>query len=159
MSTLRYGTAVLAAGLLAGCAAQNSDTNKGAADGANGPAARMTADAPTSTEMAAYAGAHVFPSNLAPSSDLRAAALVTPDRSAIKVYNFSSQPLRDVELWVNGAYVQRVNGIPASGSVTIRTTNLYNGLGRNFASQSEPVSRVQIRNSQGLYNLLGPASE
>ncbi|MDB5354360.1 MAG: hypothetical protein JWN24_813 [Phycisphaerales bacterium] len=158
MSTLHYVLAAFAAAAIAGCASTNSDGGKTSATEPNGPA-RMTAEAPTSTEMAAYAGAHVFPSNMTPSSDLRAAALVSADRNAIKVYNFSGEPLHDVEVWVNGAYVQRVQGIPASGSVTIRTINLYNGMGRNFASQSEPVSRVQVRDSRGLYNLLGPASE
>ncbi|MDB5334200.1 MAG: hypothetical protein JWP03_5351 [Phycisphaerales bacterium] len=160
MTTLRYTLAILAAAAIGGCAGQNSgDAGKAAAGDDHGPKDRMTAQAPTPTEMAAYAGAHVFPSNMTASSDLRAAALVSADRSAVKIYNFSAQPLHDVEVWVNGAYVERVEGIPASGSVTLRASNLYNGLGKNFASQSEPVSRVQIRDREGLFNLLGPASE
>jgi hypothetical protein len=160
MTTLRYTLAILAAAALGGCTGQNNgDTSKAqAVADDHGPHDRMTAQAPTPTEMAAYAGAHVFPSNMT-ASDLRAAALVSSDRSAMKIYNFGAQPLHDVEVWVNGAYVERVEGIPASGSVTLRTSNLYNGLGKNFASQSEPVSRVQIRDREGLYNLLGPASE
>src|SRR4051812_40457717 len=125
MKTLRYAFAILAAAAVAGCAGPNNgDTSKSAAADDHGPHDRMTAQAPTPTEMAAYAGAHVFPSNMTASSDLRAAALVSADRSAVKIYNFSTQPLHDVEVWVNGAYVERVDGIPASGSVTLRASNL-----------------------------------
>jgi hypothetical protein len=116
------------------------------------------AEAMTDTQLAAYAGHAKFPTSQ-PQDQTRVAAIVSGDRKTIKIYNFENQPLRAVNLWVNGAYVQPIQGIPAHGRVVVRTDKLFNGLGDAFAKHSEEVTRVQLETSDGLYTLLGPASE
>jgi len=110
------------------------------------------------TQLAAYAGNARFPSTQSRDSG-KVAAIVSKDRRTIKIYNFEGQPLRTVNVWVNGAYVQPLQGIPAQGRAIIRTDKLFNGLGDTFAKRSEEVARVQVETREGVYNLLGPATE
>ena len=116
------------------------------------------AEAMSDTQLAAYAGNAKFPQSR-PRDDWKAAAIVSKDRRTIKIYNFEGQPLRTVNLWVNGAYVQPLQGVPAQGRAIVRTDKLFNGLGDTFAKRSEEVARVQLETRDGLYNLLGPATE
>jgi hypothetical protein len=151
----RVLTTALIAVLFAGCGPSRKSTA-----GANGDLG--TRDTPTQpltpTQLAAYAGNAKYP-NVTPVNDLRAAAIVSRDRSQIKIYNFDRAPLRTVNVWVNGSFVQQINGIAPQSKVTIFTNELYDGLGFTFASKQEEVARVQLETSDGLYNLMGPAAE
>jgi len=69
------------------------------------------------------------------------------------------EPIRAVNVWVNGSYVQPINGVAAQSKAVIRTDKLYNGLGNTFASRNEEVARVQIETQDGVYNVMGPATE
>lgn len=131
----------------AGCATSGVNNN-----------GKLTAQEQTPTELAAYAGHATYPTTM-PAQDLRAAAIVGPGKKYIKVYNFSAEPVRDADIWVNGAFVQHIDGIAAQSSVTLRSDQIYNAMGKNFASQDEPVSRVQLKSADGLYTLQGPAAE
>jgi len=110
------------------------------------------------TELAAYAASHEYPATR-PSNDLRVAALVNSDRSEIKIYNFTNDPLADVDVWVNSSWTQHVRGIGANGSVVVKTSDLYNHFGKSFAGQAEPVSRVQLNLAGSFYNVMGPVTE
>src|SRR5207244_8419569 len=99
------------------------------------------AEAMSDTQLAAYAGNAKFPQSR-PRDDWKGAAIVSKDRRTIKIYNFEGQPLRTVNLWVNGAYVQPLQGVPAQGRAIVRTDKLFNGLGDTFAKRSEEVARV-----------------
>ncbi len=111
------------------------------------------------TQLAAYAGNARFPRDLEIKKNLPAAAIVSRDKGTLKIYNFSGDPLRDVRIWVNGAYVQRVDGIAPQTSVVLHTNELYNALGQTLAGQNESVSRVQLETRENLYDLWGPAAE
>src|SRR5690348_4381350 len=87
-----------AAGALIGCESMSPDS------------ARVSAQAPTAPELAAFAGAHRYPATQ-PTQELKAAAIVNHDRGIIKIYNFTSRPLQNVNVWVNQAFVQHLNGI------------------------------------------------
>lgn len=120
--------------------------------------AKQTVIAPSATELAAYAGSHTFPTTR-PSDELRVAALVSSDRGSIHIYNFSNAPLPEVDVWVNGAWVQHVRGISGNGHVIIRTAELYNSFGKNFAGQAEPVTRVQFVVGDKFFNAMGPVTQ
>ncbi len=120
--------------------------------------AKTTADALTPTELAAYAASHKIPTTPA-TDELRVAALISADRSTIRLYNFTSSPLAEIDVWVNGAWLQHVRGIGANNSVMVKTTDLYNAFGKNFASQSEPVTRVQLHIGGKFYNAMGPVTQ
>lgn len=120
---------------------------------------KVATASPNAAELAAYAGHAQYPTTQPGSSDLQAAAIISADRGAIKIYNFSREPLRNIDVWVNGSFVQHADGVAPQSSIVIRTNELYNGLGKSFVSQSEPVSRVQIESKGTLYNLWGPAAD
>jgi len=147
--------ALVLVALAGGCAGGSSAArNSGSAARDMDPPAEAMSD----TQLAAYAGNARFPSTQARES-WKVAAIVSKDRRTIKIYNFEGQPLRTVNVWVNGAYVQPLQGIPAQGRAMIRTDKLFNGLGDTFAKRSEEVARVQVETREGVYNLLGPATE
>lgn len=125
---------------------------------ASGENSKTTAQAPTDTELAAYAARTKYP-DLQPTDDLRVAALISPDRSSVKIYNFTNQPLPNVDVWVNKAWLQHVDGIGANGSVIIKTADLYNAFGKTFASQSEPLTKVQLKIGDHFYNTMGPVAQ
>ena len=144
--------AAVASGCAGGRPASRSASSGGSSD------MDPPAEAMTDTQLAAYAGNAKFPNTQA-RDNWKVAAIVSGDRRTIKIYNFEGQPLRAVNLWVNGAYVQPIQGIPSQGRTIVRTDKLYNGLGDTFAKRSEEVARVQLETRDGLYNLLGPATE
>jgi hypothetical protein len=152
----RSSVAVFVAALAAGCAGGQPASKAGSTS--SGSVMAPPAEAMSDTNLAAYAGNAKFPTTQ-PQSSARVAAIVSGDRKIIKIYNFENQPLRAVNLWVNGAYVQPIQGIPAHGRTIVRTDKLYNGLGDTFAKHSEEVTRVQLETHDGLYTLLGPATE
>lgn len=113
----------------------------------------------TPTELAAYAGNARYPDTQPVLDQLRIAAIVSRDNRTIKLYNFGSENIRNVDVWVNGSYVKRIGGIAPQSRVTIDTTELYNGLGRTLARSGDEVSLVQLQKGNTLYNLLGPVAE
>ena len=150
--------ALFAATLAAGCAGGGGSGSRNASGGHGSSSIDPPAEAMTDTQLAAYAGNAKFPTTQ-PQANNQVAAIVSGDRKTIKIYNFSNQPLRAVNLWINGAYVEPIQGIPAHGRAIVRTDKLYNGLGDTFAKRSEEVTRVQLETREGLYTLLGPATE
>jgi hypothetical protein len=155
---LRHTLIALFVATLAGGCAGGRPASKATSSGNGNGGMDPPAEAMSDTQLAAYAGNAKFP-NTQPQTDVRVAAIVSGDRKTIKVYNFENQPLRAVNLWVNGAYVQPIQGIPAHGRTIVRTDKLFNGLGDTFAKRSEEVTRVQLETREGLYTLLGPATE
>lgn len=142
--------------VLAGC----SENNPGPSS-RNGPdnESRATTAAPTSTELAAYAASRHFPANVQGRNDLHTAAIVNRGGGTIRLYNFDAVPLRNVDVWVNQSFVQRVAAVPANGSVDVHFGDLYNAVGRNLASQMEPIRQVQMVAEGQIFNAWGPASE
>lgn len=143
---LRATLALLAAGTISGCAASASFTPT------------MASSGQTQTELAAYAGHVSYPATMPASSDLKAAAMVTPDQKTLRLYNFGHEPIDNADVWVNGSFVYHVDNIAPDSSVTISASQLFNSAGASLASQGTPVSRVQIKTEHGLYNLMGPAA-
>jgi hypothetical protein len=155
----RQAVAVILMAVLFGCAGGNRNRPEAETASASAPGGfTPPAEAMTDTQLAAHAGNARFPSTQ-PSDDRRLAAIVTRDRKTIKIYNFESNPIRAVNVWVNGSYVQPINGIAGQSKAVIRTDKLFNGLGNTFASRNEEVARVQLEATDGLYNVMGPATE
>jgi hypothetical protein len=157
---IRRTLITLSVATLAGC---SSWFQNGAGQSAESPASvdanRAVVATPTPEELAAYAGHAKFPADQQARSDLQVASILSPDKTTIKLYNFTNDPLRNIDVWVNGSYVQHVDGISPQSSVLIHTDELFNGLGKSFSGQAEPVSKVQIATDHGLYTLWGPASD
>ena len=153
---VRHALAVLTVGMLViGCA--GGGNRRQAASNAT-PTMDPPAMAMSDTSLAAHAGGATFPSER-PSNDRRVAAIVSADRRTIKLYNFENEPIRAVNVWINGAYVQPLRTIPAHSKAPIRTEKLFNKDGYRFSNRGEEVTRVQLETSEGLFNAMGPATE
>ncbi|HZN68788.1 MAG TPA: hypothetical protein VFB66_26145 [Tepidisphaeraceae bacterium] len=116
------------------------------------------AQAMTDTQLAAHAGNAEFPT-ARPRDDRRIAAIVARDRRVLKLYNFENTPLSTTNVWVNGAYVQPLRAVPANSKTPIQTSKLFNKQGHRFSERSEEINRVQLETPDGLYNVMGPATE
>lgn len=111
----------------------------------------------TRTQLAAHAATAQFPRDAKASDDLSIGAVA--DGDAIKIHNYSDRPLRDVNVWVNGAFVRQVASIAPMSIVTIRRSEFYDATGRTLAGQQTTVTRVQIQAGDTLYNVQGPIRE
>jgi len=150
---------------MVGCASQGSQSpqaNTGQGQW-NNPQPALAGDTPPQTpneaELAAYAGAHQYPSTMPARSDTRAAAIVDGSQKLIKIYNFGTEPIRDADVWVNQAFVRHVNAIAPGSYVTVQMSNLYNGIGQQFSARGEHVNLVQIARDHEVQTLLGPAPQ
>ena len=152
----RQAVAVILMAVLFGCA--GGSRNRGSSATSTTGTVTPPAEAMSDTQLAAHAGNAKFPS-ARPQDDRRIAAIVSKDRRTIKLYNFDTSPIRAVNVWVNGSYVQPITGVSGQSKAIIRTDKLYNGLGNTFASRGEEVARVQLETQDGLYNVMGPATE
>ena len=105
------------------------------------------------SHLAAYAATVRYPASVKPSTDLAAAALINPKTDTVKVVNFSDQPMRDVDVWVNGAFVCRTDVIPSHGSVMVSRNELFDATGKNMARQDAHPKRVEVQMGEHLYAL------
>jgi hypothetical protein len=143
----RQAVAVILMAVLFGCAGGNrsrsstATTSESTSGGVTPPAEAMS-----DTQLAAHAGNAQFP-NTRPTDDRRLAAVVSHDRKTIKIYNFESNPIRAVNIWVNGSYVQPINGIAAAGP----TDMLYN-VGQRARQRGRPGAD---RDADGVHTM-GP---
>ena len=150
---------VLATGLiLFGCtsshysrddAENNSDPQTASAKiSGNGDVARM----------AAFAARAEYPRDLKPGSDLPVSALIRQSTGVITLINGGDKPIHDARIWLDeGAYVARVEHIPARGTVTLNRAAFYDRSGGRLADVTGPVDRLQIQPADGFYNIHGPA--
>jgi len=155
---IRHGLAIAVVLMLTGCASQQSSpaSNSAVSSQAQTPPA---ATPPAPAELGAYAGSHPYPSSMPTREDLKAAAIVNAEQGLIKIYNFSSDPIREADVWVNQSYVRHVSAIPPNASITIPMIDLYNGVGQMFSARGEHVSRVEIQTDHDMQKLWGPAPQ
>src|SRR5689334_4249059 len=126
--------AVLAVvGAMAGCA----QTPKGG-----------LAAAPAAGEVEAltkHAAAAKYPAGPAASDGWEGAAVVDRAKRIVTVRNVGGHELKDVNVWVNGGYVRKVDSVPGGGGfVVIHFGQFYDAQGRSLATQVGAVSRVQL---------------
>lgn len=152
---LKQGLALAAAIVMAGCVADQGGSSQPQAVSVSSQ--NSTSPPPSTAELAAYAGAHPYPRDIQPRSDIRAAALINGD--LIKIYNFGTEPIRNADIWVNRAFVRHVSAIAPGSSIAIRTTSLYNSVGQQLAAKGEHVNLVQVEQDHSLQNLMGPINE
>jgi hypothetical protein len=105
------------------------------------------------SQMAAYAATAHYPSDMKPVTDIRAGALVTPRMDAIKIANFSDEPIRNSNVWVNSTFVYRAGIIPAHGSISVNNDEFYDGNGETMRKVNALPSRVELQAGDRLYGL------
>jgi hypothetical protein len=152
----KQGLAIAVLLMLAGCESQSSAP---ASNSAVSQSQALPQNSPSPAELAAYAGAHPYPSGLPTRDDLKAAAIVNAEQGFIKIYNFSTESIREADIWINQAFVRHVSAIPPGSSITLQMANLYNGVGQQFSSRGEHVNRVEIQTDHDMQKIWGPAPQ
>ena len=142
---IRTALSIVTAVALAGCSASTSFHPQSSSTRADETA-----------QLAAYAATAEYPTRSPAKEDLRAAAVVNRDNGSIRIYNFTDRPLTGANVWINGAYVQRADTIPARGSVALSRNRFFDRSGTNFASGNAPINRVELQFDNDLYMLMGP---
>jgi hypothetical protein len=108
-------------------------------------------------QLAAYAASAKYPADAQPKDDNRVAVLTHGDD--IRLVNFSKDPVRNVNVWVNGMFVHRVDLIPAMGSVTLNKSVFYDATGSPLSkAQTEPM-RITLQDGNNLYSTMGPVKD
>jgi hypothetical protein len=113
---------------------------------------------PDRAQLAAHAATAQFPQEVS-EEDIRVAAILNRERNGLRLINFGDEAMRNVDVWVNSAYVTRVPSIPPRGTVALRTGQFYDQTGRNLAEQDMSITRIQLQIDEQLYNAWGPAHE
>ncbi len=112
-----------------------------------------------SPQLAAWAARAEYPTTAPAGEELKMAAIVDKADKTVKLYNFTGQPIRDSKLWVNRAFVARIDGIPPRSKAEVKFDRLYDGLGNTFAAHKQDVSMVQVEFDGRVHDTLGPATE
>lgn len=108
-------------------------------------------------QLAAYAATAKYPADAQPKDDNRVAVLTHGDD--IRLVNFSKDPVRNVNVWINGMFVHHVDLLPAMGSVTLNKSVFYDATGRPLnKAQTEPM-RITLQDGNNLFSTLGPVND
>lgn len=105
--------------------------------------------------LAAFAASSQYPSTR-PSDELRVTAVVDRDGGTIRLFNPTDHTIRAADIWVNGSFVNRVDSIPANGSITLNRARFYDGAGRTLASTDTTALRIELEADGKFHTLLGP---
>ena len=88
------------------------------------------------------------------------AAVVDRDTGDIKLYNFSAQPLRDANVWINGQYGRPLDEVlPSNHGVTLQRGTFHNNYGISFGKDQSPATRIEVQKGNTLFRAQGPAIE
>ena len=138
------GAATVAAGLLAGCATQDV--------GRVGQEPR---------EAIGYAATAEYPGNARKSDRVQVTAVNDDGAHEMILYNLSNQSVPASSVWVNGAFVTKIDTIPPKGSVTVKHSELLEaGPGTGDVKRlDQPVTRVELQTPDGLFAAGGPAQK
>ena len=99
----------------------------------------------TNAEFAADAKKrHPYPADATKGPEAVARAQVGYDRNKIELANLSNEDWKDVDVWVNGAYVVHLPRVEKGKLKTIHFPMLYNAKGKAFPSSGTLVKKVEV---------------
>jgi hypothetical protein len=144
---LRFGLLALSGAMILGCEGRptlfpNSD-----------PALRKT-----STQFAADAATRFpYPGATARNGDVDGRAEIDLMMSQLQILNSGDDDWKDIDVWVNQAYVCHVPMVP-KGKLTVKTIAfgmLFDQKGNSFSTQGgkNPVNRIEIARDGKLYTV------
>jgi hypothetical protein len=108
-------------------------------------------------QLAAFAATAKYPTDAQPKEGMNVAVLDHGDN--IRLINFREEPVRNVNVWVNGMFVHHVDMIPSMGSVTLDNKVFYDGTGRPLTRSQTAPMRITLQQDQTIYSTLGPVND
>lgn len=106
---------------------------------------------PQEARLAAYAARTPYPAQARAEDANHLGALINPKNQQIEVINFTDRPLTNVNLWVNGTFLYRIDSVPAQGTRTVSPLDLYDTRGQTLASLKTTPDRVELQSADHLY--------
>ena len=93
------------------------------------------------------------------SEKVQVAVVDHPDSNQIELINLTPNAILSPTVWVNGAYVRRLPTLAPQGTATVKYAGLLQAgqPANDFASSKQPLVKVEIQTSEGLFTVLGPA--
>ncbi len=104
-------------------------------------------------QLAAYAAATHYTGDVKPSTDLKAAALISPKGDSVKIVNFDDQPIRDANVWINRTFVHKVATIAPHASVDLDRKEFFDASGQDMAKLNSVIHEVELQAGDRLYRL------
>lgn len=109
----------------------------------------------------AYAATAKYPGSAQQSDQAKAVAYDMPDRGELEVHNLGDHTILFPAIWVNGAFVSKLNtSIPPKSHATVRYSELLEaGSGLHDLTKvgkDAPIEKVELQTSDGLYAVEGP---
>lgn len=111
------------------------------------------------TKMAAFAANAQYPRDVQANRDMPLVALLNRDQTTIRLINPTDQSMQNVNVWINGEYVQQVDTIPAHSTTRLNATNFYGNNGRSLTTDKVNVSRIEVQTGNTLHAVNGPVLE
>jgi hypothetical protein len=106
-------------------------------------------------QLAAYAASTNYPSVQSEEAhDI--GAILEPNSKIIRVLNFGQQAVNSSEVWLNGTFVYKVDTIPGEGYVSLPESNFYDHSGHPFSDTQSTPTKIELRNGDHLWTLMGP---
>jgi hypothetical protein len=128
--------------LVAGC--EQSDKVS-----AVGPEARQA--------ISAAATAH-YPGHARTSDEVQVAAINYQEKDYLELHNLGTQSVPASNVWVNGTFMSRIEGIAPKSYVTVKHGALLEAgpATNDLKHLNQPVAKVEIETDRGLYTVQGP---
>jgi hypothetical protein len=106
-------------------------------------------------QLSAYAAQANYP-NSQPEMAKNVGTILQPGSKTIRILNFGQNSLNNSDVWLNGTYVYKVDTIAGNGYVDVHEADFYDHAGHSFADQQAVPTKIEIRNGDHLWTLLGP---
>ena len=96
---------------------------------------------------------HPYPADAAKGGEAVARAQVGYDRNVIELANVSGEDWKDVDVWVNGAYVVHLPRVEKGRLKTINFGMLYDAKGKPFPTNRTLVKKVEVNRDGTMYDV------
>ena len=112
-------------------------------------------------EAIAQAALAKYPGASEDTNAYRLAAVDDPSRRELTLLNLTDNAVPAATIWVNGAFVRNLTGIPPRGSVELRYSELLEaGSGtRDLRSIGQGVRKVELEIGDKLISVQGPSKK
>jgi hypothetical protein len=107
----------------------------------------------------AYAATASYPGDPRTSEDINLTAVDDPDARELVLYNVTDNAIGPATVWVNGAFIKRIDGIAPRGSIRIKHGELLQtGPGTtDLRALDQAARKVEIQTKDGLFTVQGPS--
>jgi hypothetical protein len=107
----------------------------------------------------AYAATASYPGEPRTSDSIQLTAVDDPEEKELVIYNVTDNAIGPSTVWVNGAFLKRIEGIAPRGSVRIKHGELLQaGTGTaDLRSLEQTARKVEIQTRDGLFSVQGPS--